>query len=160
MADDSRPWIKIEVTPRDLTSVSERDDPNLPSVLDITPHFTISNVGKSPAFNAQLHLWPWDSATEETDVRILQKERCGQARGFHSEISHDGQTLFPGQSMNELIYAGTGPAVVVVFGLSKKKPIQKNGKWPIALKAFGCVDYLFGSPLRHHQTGFIFSFFR
>lgn len=67
--------------------------------------------------------------------------------------------MFPGDHFDEQV--GPAKADVAFMGPDFAKGlIKKNQEWPMHFKVVGCVDYLFGAPLKHHQTGFIYDIYR
>lgn len=73
---------------------------------------------------------------------------------------HDGRIMFPGDHFNEEFGAGVKQDVGFMGPGFAKGLIEKNQEWPMHLKVIGCVDYVFGAPPEHHQTGFIYDVYR
>lgn len=53
MQAEQRPWLRVDVIPGDFVVLSPPGTVEYPTIV-FNPHFTITNVGKSPAFNALL----------------------------------------------------------------------------------------------------------
>jgi hypothetical protein len=63
MQDEQRPWLRVDVTPGDLVVLDAPGTVAYPTVV-FNPHFSITNVGKSPAFNALLSFTGWSDVSQ------------------------------------------------------------------------------------------------
>ncbi len=157
MESEQRPWIKIDAVPGPLEVYvlpAEKDGPK--GNLDL--HFTISNVGRSPALSLNLFVAGFvvgntTHQNPEPDRRIL----CDAVR---NKPAKSGTVLFPQDSVTEDTWApnrvnnylGAG------FGPTDRQYMWENKeKLVFVFAVYGCVDYIFGRRAAHQQTGFIYT---
>lgn len=155
MEADQRPWIKVE--------------PETFMDLDFTHGFTgipikffVTNIGKSPAFNVQVHQEGFVLGKDHNDVLTEQINFCDKMskdradRGGAINMSR-GIFLFP----NERIPWERSGAIVGVNNEDiKKYAIEEGGKKSLNIWLLGCVIYDFGRDNTVHRTGFIFQIAR
>jgi hypothetical protein len=151
METDQRPWIKVEAEISQGLQVHGGDG-ILPT------KFTLTNVGHTPAFNVQLEVWGFVSVPG-VDIMAEQKERCERVRNQPLDNPARGAILFPGDSMDPSRYS-FGASLVPHFSPEDVKNgliDDGTGHKTISFWVYGCIDYAFGTPARHHQTGFIYT---
>ncbi len=138
---DLRPWLKVTIKKTDLTWWPVLPDQD--RIGGMSPELTVKNIGKSPAFGARgavLFYYPEKQTIRETQMKI-----CREIRDATSQPSN-GETLFPSDSFDP-----NNPGIGRLgLGIESKRLAAKDGKFTLML--VGCVDYLFGAPLVHHQT--------
>jgi hypothetical protein len=157
MESEQRPWIKVDAVPGPLivyVMPTEKDGPQG----DLHLHFTISNVGHSPALTVNLFVAGFvvgntTHQNPEPDRKLL----CDAVR---NKLGKTGIVLFPQDSItqdtdvpdrfNNYVGAGFGPTDLQYMW-------QNKGKLVFVFDVFGCVDYVFGRPAIHHQNGFIYT---
>jgi hypothetical protein len=148
MEDDQRPWIAVDVKPVGPFVFYPDGGGALP--VTITP----SNLGKSPAFNIEPAAWGYLKAD---DINQEQRKRCELLRN-RKQTRDDIANLsvvFPGQTTPWHEHAGN---IAAFFSAEqfRKNHHTVHGKEVLGFWVFGCVDYTFGEPKKHHQTGFIY----
>jgi hypothetical protein len=154
MEADQRPWVRIEAFPGDLRAFPATADKPFPSII-FDPHFKMTNVGKSPAFNAQFYLIGYAINKDHNDPNSAQKEACERMRRTPLDNAARGHLLFPGDFFDE--GAGVGKYNVAFMGPQARQYFaEENGSLSLTFYIIGCVDYVFGKPIEHHQTGFVF----
>ena len=158
MQAEQRPWLRVDVTPGDFVVLNPPGTVAYPTIV-FNPHFIITNVGKSPAFNALLSFTGWSDVVSRDDSYRAQAEICENIARQPSAERHDGRIMFPADHFNEEL--GPAKQEVAFMGPNFAKGlIKKDQEWPMHFKVIGCVDYLFGAPLERHQTGFIYDVYR
>jgi hypothetical protein len=152
MENDQRPWIKVEV--------------EIASPLDFTVggwgimrlRLTLTNVGKSPAFNVRLAHWGFLNFEGHNDPHKEQRERCERFRGEPLDNPARGSVLFPG---DHLPWDRMGGAFTSGIAFPpdeiRKGLVEENGLGHLNISIFGCADYVFSALRQHHQTGFNYS---
>jgi hypothetical protein len=155
MEADQRPWIKVEASPGDYMAFPF--NPNYPIAnVFFNPHFTLTNVGKAPAFNAQLYLAGYAVVPGHSDPDVGQKEMCDRARVTPLDNPYRGRLLFPGDAFDEQV-STAGQYNVAFMGPEALRNFNwEDGSFTLTFYVVGCVDYIFGTPAKHHQTGFIY----
>jgi hypothetical protein len=159
MQADERPWLRVEVTPGDLLTFGTSAVEPFPDLM-FGPHVKITNVGKSPAFNAQLVLLGYAITPNHSDPYAGQKEACDRERSTPLDNPARGHVLFPGDFFDE--GAGIGKYIVGFMGPTNVNFFtkEKDGSLSIVFYVIGCADYAFGDPPNHHQTGFVYEVYR
>jgi hypothetical protein len=158
MQAEQRPWLRVDATPGDFVVLDPPGTVAYPTIV-FNPHFIITNVGKSSAFNALLSFTGWSDVVSRDDPHRAQAKICELLARQPTAERHDGRIMFPGDHFNEEL--GSAKQNVGFMGPDFAKGlIKKNQEWPMHLKVIGCVDFLFGSPPEHHQTGFIYDVYR
>ena len=158
MQAEQRPWLRVDVTPGDFVVLDPPGTVAYPTIV-FNPHFIITNVGKSPAFNALLSFTGCSDVVSRDDPYRAQAEICELIARQPSAERHDGRIMFPGDHFNEEL--GPAKQEIAFMGPNFAKGlIKKDQEWPMHFKVIGCVDYLFGAPHEHHQTGFIYDVYR
>jgi hypothetical protein len=149
MEDDQRPWVKVETEIAGPLEFIIGGFGNLPL------RFTLTNVGKSPAFNVTLVPWGFLVFQGHNDTHKEQRERCGSRRDQPLDNPARGSVLFPGDHLlwDQLGASGVGYSPDEI----QKGLVDENGQRDLHIWIIGCADYVFGEPKRHHQTGFIYS---
>ena len=149
MEDDQRPWVKVETEIAGPLEFIIGGFGNLPL------RFTLTNVGKSPAFNFTLVPWGFLVFQGHDDPQKEQRERCGRWRDQSLDNPARGSVLFPGDHLvwDQLGVRGVGFSPDEM----QKGLVDENGQRDLHIWVIGCADYVFGEPKRHHQTGFIYS---
>lgn len=157
MLADQRPWLKVSVKIRAPFSIVV--DAKAPSKLvfgSLPLDVSISNVGRSPAFNVQYGVWGFLEKPGR-DVMAQMKISCERMRTQPLDNPSRGAIIFPNDSINPDDF-GFGGSLVAGFSsddlkeaLSKDAQGEHFGFW-----IYGCVDYVFGQPQQHHQTGFLY----
>jgi hypothetical protein len=102
MENDQRPWIKVDVKP--INSFRFRPDGSGFLPLEIT----LSNVGRSPAFNIQPGAWGFLFTDKHRDIAQEQQERCSTCLSNSVITAPACQCYFQerqlrGRSMEELL---------------------------------------------------------
>ena len=159
MEADQRPWLKVEVFPGNLWTFLPSDKMQFPTMI-FGPHFKVTNVGKSPAFNARLDFLGYPISKNHSDPYAGQKEHCERIRNMPIDNSGRGHVLFPNDFFDEA--TGTGAGIVGFMGPEWRQFLteEKDGSLSVVFYVIGCADYVFGEPLQHHQTGFVYEIYR
>jgi len=159
MENDQRPWIKLEVAisgplqfiPLALQLHEERHLATMPL------HITLSNVGKSPAFNIQVGIWGYLIYPGHNDPNRNQTLSCEGIRTQPLDNPARGAVLFPGDSVP---WDRAGGMFTSVVGFTpdeiRKVPADANGQRNLDVWIFGCADYILSDTKTHHQTGFMY----
>lgn len=151
MENDQRPWIKVET--------------EIAGPLDFTHGFvymplrlTLANVGKSPAFNIRPGVWGSLAFSGHNDPQKEQAQTCARFRGEPLDNPARGFILFPG---DRVPWEQMGGGHMSGVGFSpqdiQRNLVDENGRKVLGIWILGCVDYVFGEPTQHHQTGLIYS---
>jgi len=152
MENDQRPWIKVE------TEIAGPFDFHAGGLANLPLRFTLTNVGKSPAFNIRLGAWGYLIFPGHNDPHKEQAQRCEWLRGQPLDNPARGSTLFPG---DRVPWDQLGGAFTSGIGFTQdeilKGVVEENGLGRLNISFFGCADYVFGASRRHHQTGFIYN---
>jgi hypothetical protein len=159
MQADQRPWLRVEASSGPLTSFKAGDKVPFPTLF-FNPHFKVSNVGKSPAFNAQIIFAPYAIKNGHSDPYAAQKEACNRQR--HTPLDNDarGNVLFPGDFLTERVSVGSYNVAFMGPNWKQNLTEESDGSLSVSFYVFGCADYLFGEPREHHQTGFVYEVWR
>jgi hypothetical protein len=160
-----RPWIKVTGIDIDVLEFLGRDFKPFPPFGEwahaqpdhLWGNFSINikNVGHSVAtqinVQSQLIAPHWQNGYSDVVKDELQKFCLTLAQ--QEDASHDSNTiLFPDESYA----AGNGSSVLVDNDHINH---GEQGDF-IVLALVGCVDYQFSSSAKHHQTTFVYEFFR
>jgi hypothetical protein len=159
MEADQRPWIKIDVFPGALQVVLGPTDDNGPWLM-FHPHFKMTNIGKSPAFNARSFVQGFIVGENHSDPLSEQKLMCEKIRS--EKVDNDwakGTVLFPGDYITEYMGGGASQAVGFVGKNALRYMKNINGKMSFSFYIVGCVDYAYGTELKRHQTGFVYEIY-
>jgi len=169
MQFDQRPWIKVEVLPGRLVVERLPTDKDGP-VIFFFPHLKMTNIGKSPAFNTTFSFDTYVAGEGHNDPHSAQRELCKKIRDPNNPdslerkpngiprdyISALGTVLFPGDFFTESHEYGV--RMVGIIGEKALRYMQKpKDKYYVHFFLIGCVDYIFGAPSQHHQTGFVYA---
>jgi hypothetical protein len=158
MKSDQRPWIKVEAEIwSDLTFQGD--------IGALPVRFFLKNVGKYPAFDADVWIKTFLMADGHTDLFEEQRKYCASTRAFGGRKSNDvingthGVFLFPDEKIpwlpdGTIVSGGVGPGEIKEFS----KVI--DGKRQINIWIYGCATYDQGRPDTVHQTGFVFQLAR
>lgn len=152
MEADQRPWFKVEISPGPFV-VEEYPANEIIRQIQFFPHIKAINVGKSPAYGVTINFYPAKGLDLEEAVKT-QKAQCGGLRGLPLERIH-GYTIFPNDYVTEDM--GAGKQIIGFVRDEILKYSFSQGKRIYAqFSMVGCVDYMFGDSIKHHQTGFIY----
>ncbi|HEY4941092.1 MAG TPA: hypothetical protein VII56_06660 [Rhizomicrobium sp.] len=152
MRAEQRPWLAVKVT---MTQDLQIEDKYLRSGVAIT----IKNVGHTPAFaveaTAPQGYFYYSGHHNWTE---LEHRYCADSPRFW-EIAKEveGQTYFPGEE-KDWAMGGMGAGGSYGIGISSQDiaaAVRASGN-VLDLWVYGCVDYQFGNPPTHHQTGYIY----
>jgi hypothetical protein len=156
MQAEQRPWLKVEV------SVKGNLFPAGP-YFGLPVNITITNVGHSPAFNVQPFSFLYAAPpAHSSDLEIAQRGFCEKGRRFGiakpplDTVLAMGTTMFPGDHDPSWNWSGVFPIATSQQSNLKDVSFMEQGRRVINLWLVGCVDYAFGTPAVHHQTGFIY----
>jgi hypothetical protein len=154
MADDQRPWAKIEVSTEGLPLPF---DP-IHGVTAIPYIPKITNVGRLPLFNEKNRAWAFVPSATSGDPIAQWARDCDAFRSLKEESDWDhGRVLFPGDSTGNEEYGTTGPIPGISRTVLNNVPIGADGKRQINIYVYGCVNYTFAPDGgKVHQTGFLF----
>jgi hypothetical protein len=143
---DRRPWVAVDIA---LAGPLRWTDDGARMLF----RFTLSNVGRAPAFQAFVHA---KMITFFGDPRAAQREFCeptrNQAAGF-------GITIFPGQGLPVTHDLVIGNADIDLQEQNVRRDFPEGpeptfGRWLMPMLV-GCVNYRFEWDGPIHQTGFI-----
>ena len=150
MQADQRPWIQV-----DVTVGGELD---LRAGWGILPlNYKIKNIGRSPATAVRVGAWRFTGKNPFGGLLFDALDRDCQAFSRRPVVeAEQAWTVFPNDEIPpdgrfESASVGIIPAQVAVEGQA-----QPNGSIDVPFWFYGCVDYTFGEPAVHHQTGFVF----
>lgn len=146
MVADQRPWIKVEATIAGPFTFFEPA-----GFADMPRHFTLTNVGHSPAFNVRLTAWSFLLSLNHHDLEREWEERCENFKRIPLDNPARGMILFPSDQMR-WNQSGIGLAPDDI----NKNTIDEGGEKGLDVWIYGCADYVFGEPKAHHQTGFVY----
>jgi hypothetical protein len=148
MENDQRPWVKVEPEIAGRLEFIVGGFGNLPL------RFTLTNVGKSPAFNVTVVPWGFLSFQGHNDPLKELRARCDWLRDQPLDNPARGSVLFPGDRVpwDQLGVSAVGFSPDDI----QKSVVQENDQRHLYIWIIGCADYMFGEPKQHHQTGFIY----
>ncbi|HUO91966.1 MAG TPA: hypothetical protein VMU22_03550 [Rhizomicrobium sp.] len=159
--EEQRPWVAAEITPTD----SIIDVQNLPKIINakmrnddggrVNFKILLTNVGHSPAFHVTVWMEGFVFGDPKQNAEGAQKALCERVGALTIDPRNKGNAILPGQTlewkqMGVSSYAGWSKSDAQKFG------VNIFGHHRIMMFAYGCIDYLFGSPFTHHQTGFLY----
>ena len=149
MQSEQRPWLSVSLLDdRPLTGNSE--------FMLYIPHVLVENVGRSPAYNVNFNVVAY-LPYKGVGIRNFGDLVCDSLSKLADTRPQLGQILFPGEKLPEMFAKSS----VAFLGEDLKKMTHvENGQGVFEISFIGCVDYTFGTPPTHHQTGFIYDLYR
>lgn len=148
---DLRPWIKVE---------AEFYGP-LDTKLPLVPlQFTATNIGKSPSIAVRIGVRTFLVTSSHNGLYGEMRKYCEEFRNTGSVEAGRGAILFPTEHtiINKVregyIIPGISPDDLKNYTVDTA--IGKR----IDLWVYGCVDYVYGSEQRHHQSRFAYRIMR
>jgi len=139
LVDENRPWIKVTITPSDVTWFPW-------GTAGMSPGLLLKNVGHSPALGVRAGAWAYVAGTKQ-DMLQFQIEKCASLKKTPIPQSQYGVTLFPGDD-TDASHVGLG---LLGFEIDPSQAPLRN-KDGYGFYIIGCADYMFGSPPQHYQT--------
>jgi hypothetical protein len=140
-----RPWITVDATiVSDLIYDSRTGDAS------VTVLFTMQNVGRSPAVDADIVATVYVTTAERNQPLVEQKKVCDEARTRKKppQPYNFGEIIFPGGT------AYAKRAFSIPKSEIEKSYAYSHSQW-LDMTLVGCVDYRFTFEGEHHQTGLV-----
>ena len=153
--DDQRPWVTIRLSTN--SPFQSFLQPVHDSFMPI--NVTLKKIGHAPAYNVRVLVLGYLVYGNHTDVVGEATKRCEAFRKPDLSNPAEGQVLFPGEEQHD----GDGRSLgTPAIGFISPEIEQGTVTTPAGLRyiqpsLFACVDYTFGTPRTHHQSGVIYS---
>jgi hypothetical protein len=144
MEAEQRPWIKVEISPGPLDVLIQPTAENGPWI-NFSPHVKMTNVGKSPAFNAHLvGILGYIVGEGHSDPNAERATSCETSRREKIDNFARGNILFPNDFFTEEV--GPGKYVVGFVGDNARKYMKdNNGKLTYVFYIIGSSAFFVGS---------------
>jgi hypothetical protein len=140
-----RPWIATYSTIAVSPLSWEEKGARLDFVIEI------KNVGKDPAFDVVLRVWPYIMQKNTSDFRIELKKYCDKVRAGLGDRNTEEGIVFPDQVVNCLIS--------IVFERNEIMEFSKMANVDFfTANALVCLDYKSAITGKRHTTGLILAF--
>ncbi|QUD86593.1 hypothetical protein [Phenylobacterium montanum] len=157
MQAQQRPWITLNISTKNpLQFFNLPDGPHAFMPLDIR----LENIGQSPAFNVNSVTWGYLSYPGHADFTQEATSRCESFRKEVLDNPNRGEILFPHDHVDISLNDQRHFATQAIGFMPKEIASAADRENNITIFLYGCVDYMFGKPKTHHQSGVIFQLFK